>query len=74
MITFILSAIGIYFLFLILDLIFRPRQKQGAYREGDFIKQMPDGNLYLVREIETEPDPAPEILPDNVVQIRANRK
>ena len=71
MITFILSAVGIYFLFLALDAIFRPRQSLPDLEVGQSIIQI-GGAYYVVKE--TEPAGTPEYLPPNVVPIRANKK
>ena len=64
MIEFILSVVAVYFIFHLLDSIFRRNPKAMDIREGDFIEKI-NGRFYIVRDVTP--------LPDNVVNIHDRR-
>ena len=71
MLELILTACVFWIVWKVLDAIFRRKPKATPYRPGDYLKQLDDGQWYVVRDVTPEPDPEAEEQdpPANVVKF-----
>jgi hypothetical protein len=71
MISILVSAVVFWIIWRVLDSVFSRRVRPAALKPGDYLKEI-NGELYLVRDIQSEPEELPEELPSNVVRFKEN--